>query len=37
MLGISGKISKFSADKQKLKRNQIGISILKITVSDIKY
>ena len=36
MLGINGKIYKFSADKQKLKKNQIGISVLKI-VPDIKY
>ena len=37
MLGINGKIDEFSADKQKLKKNQIGMSVLKITVSDIKY
>ena len=37
MLGINGKIDEFSADKQKLKKNQIEISVLKITVSDIKY
>ena len=36
MLGINGKIYKFSADKQKLKKNQTGISVLKI-VCDIKY
>lgn len=36
MLGINRKIYEFSADKQKLKKNQIGISVLKI-VPDIKY